>query len=107
MNKILIKKELFKKQNGKCYWCRCKLKLTFGVWSIRYNNGKKIALDKLGNIINSNYNPPHLDHLIPKSQEGSDSLENLVLTCGWCNSSKGIKSVEEFTKYLKKFGKIK
>ena len=30
-----------------------------------------------------------LDHLIPRSKGGSDSLENLWLTCSPCNHSRG------------------
>jgi 5-methylcytosine-specific restriction endonuclease McrA len=44
-----------------CYWCRC-----------------GFTVDKLT-----------LDHLMPRSLGGSNSLENLRLACRPCNSSRG------------------
>ena len=32
-----------------------------------------------------------VDHVVPRSKGGSHKLENLVLCCGSCNSSKGCK----------------
>ena len=31
----------------------------------------------------------HVDHIVPKRLNGSDSLENLQLLCEFCNLSKG------------------
>lgn len=31
----------------------------------------------------------HLDHLIPRCADGTDDLENLVLSCSRCNGDKG------------------
>ena len=39
---------------------------------------------------------PHVDHVIPRSQGGSDSLENKVLSCPRCNLSKGGRSPEQW-----------
>lgn len=36
------------------------------------------------------------DHVIPKAKKGSSRLENLVLSCDWCNGMKGDKDAEEF-----------
>lgn len=33
------------------------------------------------------------DHLIPRSRGGADSAENVVLSCGSCNASRGDKGV--------------
>ena len=44
-----------------CYWCECDLSIEGST----------------------------LDHLIPKSRGGSNSLENLRLTCRSCNQSRG------------------
>ena len=40
--------------------------------------------------------PSTIEHVTPKSKGGSDNLDNLVLACKKCNSSKKDKSVEEF-----------
>lgn len=32
-----------------------------------------------------------LDHVIPKSQGGSDNVDNLVIACAYCNTRKGNK----------------
>jgi 5-methylcytosine-specific restriction endonuclease McrA len=35
----------------------------------------------------------HIEHLIPLSNNGSDSIDNVRPSHGWCNISKGAKSV--------------
>jgi 5-methylcytosine-specific restriction endonuclease McrA len=40
-----------------------------------------------------------LEHLTPVSKGGSNDLSNLATLCRTCNSSKGSKTIEEFTKY--------
>jgi hypothetical protein len=41
-----------------------------------------------------------VDHLMPRSRGGSDELQNLVLACTSCNSSKGAKTYEEYMQWL-------
>jgi 5-methylcytosine-specific restriction endonuclease McrA len=43
----------------------------------------------------------HVDHMTPLSRGGSNWPENLALTCGPCNLSKGVKTAEEFREYLR------
>jgi len=38
----------------------------------------------------------HLDHILPRSQGGSNSLDNCGLTCAEANQAKGKLSVDEF-----------
>jgi 5-methylcytosine-specific restriction endonuclease McrA len=42
---------------------------------------------------------PNIDHLIPVSRGGDDSLENLALACRNCNYRKGVRTAEEFARY--------
>lgn len=58
---------LFESQKGKCPICNCSIK-----------------------------NGYHIDHKTPLSKGGSNSKENLQLTCGSCNTSKGNKDEIEF-----------
>lgn len=46
-----------------------------------------------------------VDHFIPKTQGGTNDLDNLKTSCSYCNSLKGDKlfsSVEEVRDYIKK-----
>lgn len=39
---------------------------------------------------------PHLDHVIPKCQGGSNGIDNRVLACGPCNTAKGGRTPEQW-----------
>lgn len=43
----------------------------------------------------------HLDHVIPESQGGPTTYENLQVTCRKCNLSKGVLTESEFTNRLR------
>jgi len=76
---------LYEKQKGKCAYCNCSL-------LEEAKNGKNL----------------HFDHINPKSNNGTDELENLCLTCSWCNRAKHNKTVKEFLEYIKPYldGKV-
>lgn len=38
----------------------------------------------------------HVDHVIPKSRGGPDTMDNLVLACPACNMAKGARTPEEW-----------
>jgi len=70
--------DIYKKSDGVCWYC-----------------GKKIEADFT------------IDHVIPISRGGTDTLENLVPCCKSCNSGKRNKSIEEFRRfYQNKMGMI-
>ena len=43
-----------------------------------------------------------IDHIIPISQGGTNNLQNLLICCRSCNSSKGKKNIEQYRKYFLK-----
>lgn len=43
----------------------------------------------------------HMDHVIPESQGGNTTYNNLQVTCRKCNLDKGILSEDEFTNKLR------
>ncbi|MCZ6676293.1 MAG: RNA-guided endonuclease IscB [Candidatus Poribacteria bacterium] len=40
--------------------------------------------------------PLEIEHIIPKSREGSDCVSNLTIACRDCNLKKGVQTAEEF-----------
>jgi 5-methylcytosine-specific restriction endonuclease McrA len=40
--------------------------------------------------------PLQIEHIVPKSKNGSNRLSNLCLACEKCNRRKGVKSIEQF-----------
>jgi 5-methylcytosine-specific restriction endonuclease McrA len=81
-NQILI---LFSKNNGKCFYC--------GVCLVEEAEAKRT---------------PQVDHIVPKSKNGSNKIDNLCLVCRYCNSAKNNKTKEEFLDYLRPYleGKV-
>jgi 5-methylcytosine-specific restriction endonuclease McrA len=43
----------------------------------------------------------HMDHVIPESQEGATTYDNLQVTCRKCNLAKGVLSEAEFSMRLR------
>lgn len=76
---------LYEKQGRKCPYCSSDLIVN-------------------GEIV-SNFN---IDHILPLSRGGKDSIENMTLACVACNSAKGNMTAEEFSIVATKFreGKI-
>lgn len=72
-------KTVYERDHGVCYICGCKC--NFNDWS----------LSKIGRWTpGSAY--PTMDHVVPISKGGKDTLNNVRLACWKCNMSKGIKN---------------
>lgn len=63
--------------------------------SILRNNKQFLEMEKKCAYCDSLENI-QLDHIIPLSRGGPDSIDNLVYACKKCNLSKGIKSLPEW-----------
>lgn len=61
-------KKLIQRDGSKCHYCKCVL----------------------------NNNNITVDHVIPKSKGGSDRIENLVLSCEFCNYQRSDIDYKEF-----------
>lgn len=66
-----LRVELYDQQSGKCWYCGG------DVW----------------------FEESHLEHQQPKSRNGKNDMENLVLACARCNLSKGSMNLEEYREY--------
>lgn len=60
--------KVFSKTNGKCYYCG-------------------------GTLFPETF---HIDHIHPTSRGGVNLQENLAPSCSFCNTSKGMKTVDEW-----------
>jgi 5-methylcytosine-specific restriction endonuclease McrA len=70
------KDEVYSRSDGWCAYC-----------------SKELDFDMLSTV-----GGPNIDHRIPVSRGGDDSLENLALVCRTCNQRKGVRTVEEFAR---------
>jgi 5-methylcytosine-specific restriction endonuclease McrA len=68
--------DLFEKQEGFCFYCGELLYVSFD-------------------------REVHVDHMIPLSRGGSNSIENIVLSCATCNLEKNTKTSDEYLKLKK------
>lgn len=72
-------KYLIEKQSNHCYWCGRQIGETY---LKKVNGKKKYKLVKLGR---------HIDHIVPYSFCKNNDLENLCLSCSFCNLWKSNK----------------
>jgi hypothetical protein len=68
--KPFIRSSLLIKQRGSCYWCR------------NWVSASRATID----------------HMIPLSQGGADSLRNLVVSCEICNRARGNRAIHPIRK---------
>ncbi len=73
---------LYEKQDKKCFYCH----------QLFFENGEVLR----------NYT---IDHMIPSSKGGKDTLDNICLCCADCNSLKGNLSAQDFVEMLSKVEK--
>jgi hypothetical protein len=69
-------------------------------WKCWYCNKKLIppARHQFGGGIRGSY--PHIDHVKPQCDGGDDGIDNLALSCAFCNMAKGAADVHEFLAWL-------
>lgn len=75
-----LRRAVWAKTGGRCWYCGFVLK----------PNGE------------GSRRQPNIDHQHPHSLGGEDTLENLVIACGWCNSKKRDCTVEEYRDLLRR-----
>lgn len=81
-NRNLVRKYLFQKHDGCCWYCGRELE---------FGNTKKIVYKANLFVI---------EHQIPRIRGGADNIENLVAACFTCNRRKGSQTVEEYRQAL-------
>lgn len=92
----------------KCHYCGCETWTDYEQIKVLETHYVR-SMDGMGRAITEWCVPQHLvgkdaavDHVIPKSRGGSHKIENLVISCSRCNSTKGGKTDAEFFAWLQK-----
>lgn len=78
------KRRVYERDGAACRFCGIKTRL---------GGGRLWSLDCLPSA--------QIDHIFPRARGGQNDDLNLQLLCQPCNSQKGNKTPEEFSKYLK------
>lgn len=78
MKERSYKRILYNQQNGNCYYCG----VGFYGFSGMHSDGRTKA---------NGYAKATIDHVKPRSKGGESRLDNYVLACVQCNSTKGDK----------------
>lgn len=75
------RRHIFEKSNGHCWYC-----------------GVELTIDSMAGSYKHKIKPTNfaIDHFLSKNMGGSESDENLVPSCNWCNCQKRDSHVEEF-----------
>ena len=73
----IFRNTISESQNHRCAFCGC-----------------KVHLGHFG--ININDSIASMDHVIPKSEGGTNSFENIVCACQDCNSIRGTLAADDF-----------
>lgn len=76
-----ILKELYEKQNGKCFYCQCEVLLPI--------SGQFYSEDERNRWL-------EIEHMTPMARGGKDRPENIVGSCKQCNLKKGTMTADEF-----------
>lgn len=66
------RRDIYNKYDGHCAYC-----------------GKKIEFDDMT-----------IDHIVPTSKGGANTLDNTIPSCQLCNNQKADKSIEEFRSFV-------
>lgn len=89
-----LRLKIIKKCGPKCFYCNKKgfidLK-RYGKPIVLEKNPHKFWVNPYDGIFIWKHRAMHFDHVIPISKGGKDTLNNLVVACGFCNGSKGDK----------------
>lgn len=70
---VWVRTRLAEAQNWRCCWC-----------------GRHVS------IFQGRRDSATIEHVLPKSQGGTDDWENLAMSCARCNSNRGSKDAETF-----------
>lgn len=85
------RQQVWDKTNGRCWYC--------GTGLVVSPEGAAGKAGTIGNWF-------ALDHAVPRSQGGSNDVNNLLPCCWSCNSSKRHKTIEEYRAMLEANARI-
>jgi 5-methylcytosine-specific restriction endonuclease McrA len=87
--------------------------LTFWEWKVKRNklsvSAKQLQQLYLKNpncyycAVSLNHRQIHIDHKMPRSRNGIEGMDNLVISCPDCNRLKHTRSEQEFKNFLKEY----
>jgi hypothetical protein len=93
------RRQVYDRQGGRCRYCNCTL-APYGTYLPPHEDRRDLEEDTMWQIDNQSRVPhyyyPELDHLVPLTRGGSDTMDNLAYACKECNNLKRMCTAEEF-----------
>lgn len=89
-----VREFITSRDHGRCHYCRVDTVLPGDVLRAEMENCSRRLIAWLDSCVGE------VDHIVPRSRDGPESFDNMVLACRWCNRHKSAKSYDAFVEEL-------